>query len=130
MKTPDIVVATSAYGPEFVQQRGQDGCIPIIANAGARGIEIRRELFSTDQFELDNLSFAIAQAGLFSVYSAPVALFDSRGNVNQRELPTILAEASRLNARFLKLTLGSLQVRILAIRARQLPQFHPSKALG
>jgi hypothetical protein len=36
---PDIVVATCAYGTEFVWRHGQNECIPIVAGAGARGIE-------------------------------------------------------------------------------------------
>jgi hypothetical protein len=36
-------------------------------------------------------------------------LFDARGEVNQQELPMIFDEARMLNARFLKLPLGSFQ---------------------
>jgi sugar phosphate isomerase/epimerase len=108
LNAPPIIVSASAYGTEFVRQRGQSGCIPIIANAGAKGIEIRRELFFADQIEFRDLSSAIAQAGLFTVYSAPTGLFGSRGELNQLELPAIFAEATMLNARFLKLSLGSI----------------------
>ena len=110
MNPPDIVVATCAYGTEFVWRHGQNECIPIVAGAGAQGIEIRRELFLVEQLkQLIDLASAIVQVGLFSVYSAPVGLFDARGEVNVHELPMILDEARMLNARFLKLALGGFQ---------------------
>ncbi|VEA71012.1 Uncharacterised protein [Serratia rubidaea] len=43
----EVIVVTGAYGTDTVQQRGgQAAMLPIIADAGADGVEIRRELFS------------------------------------------------------------------------------------
>lgn len=44
MKT-EIIVVTGAYGTDTVKQHGgQRALLPIIAGAGADGVEIRREL--------------------------------------------------------------------------------------
>lgn len=44
--TREIIVVTGAYGTDTVQQLGgQTALLPIIADAGADGVEIRRELF-------------------------------------------------------------------------------------
>jgi hypothetical protein len=49
-----IIVVTAAYGSEQIKAMGgQQAVLPLIANAGADGVEIRRELLS-DQ-ELNSL---------------------------------------------------------------------------
>lgn len=106
----EIIVVTGAYGTDTLQQHGgQAAMLPIIASAGADGVEIRRELFAAK--ELDNLP-ALAQEierqQLFAVYSAPEALFTPEHALNPI-LPALLAEAQILNARQLKLSLGHFQ---------------------
>ena len=45
-----IMVVTAAYGAEQVRQAGgQRAMLPVIAGAGADGVEIRRELFSSEE---------------------------------------------------------------------------------
>ena len=106
----EIIVVTGAYGTDVVQQYGgQAALLPIIAGAGADGVEIRRELFSSQELEnLPALAQAIEQQQLFAVYSAPEALFTPQHSLNPN-LPALLAEAQLLKARQLKLSLGHYQ---------------------
>lgn len=106
----EIIVVTGAYGTDTLRQHGgQAALLPIIASAGADGVEIRRELLAAN--ELDNLP-ALAQEierqQLFVVYSAPEALFTPERALNPI-LPALLAEAQVLYARQLKLSLGHFQ---------------------
>ncbi|MEE4408827.1 MULTISPECIES: sugar phosphate isomerase/epimerase family protein [unclassified Serratia (in: enterobacteria)] len=106
----EIIVVTGAYGTDVVQQYGgQVALLPIIAGAGADGVEIRRELFSAQELEsLPALAQAIEQQQLFAVYSAPEALFTPQHTLNPN-LPALLVEAQSLKARQLKLSLGHYQ---------------------
>ncbi|MGL6019126.1 MAG: sugar phosphate isomerase/epimerase, partial [Gibbsiella quercinecans] len=80
----EIIVVTGAYGAEAVHQHGgQAALLPLIAQAGANGVEIRRELFSAQDIDaLPALAKAIEQHGLFAVYSAPEALFTPQHTLN------------------------------------------------
>jgi len=71
------MVVTAAYGAEQVRQAGgQRAMLPVIAGAGADGVEIRRELFNSDELlALPALSESIELMGLLACYSAPAALF-------------------------------------------------------
>lgn len=108
--TREIIIVTGAYGTNTVQQLGgQAALLPIIAAAGADGVEIRRELFSAQDLQaLPALAQAIEQQHLFAVYSAPEALFTPQHTLNPN-LAALLAEAQTLNARQLKLSLGHYQ---------------------
>lgn len=102
-----IIVVTAAYGNDHVKSLGgQAAVLPFIADAGADGVEIRRELFSAEELNaLPTLAAAIERHGLLACYSAPQALFADNGELNPH-LPTLLAEAQTLNALWLKLSLG------------------------
>jgi len=102
-----IMVVTAAYGADRVRQAGgQRAMLPVIAGAGADGVEIRRELFSSEELlALPALGESIELLGLLACYSAPAALFMPDGTLNP-DLPRYLAEASTLNALWLKLSLG------------------------
>jgi len=106
----EIIVVTGAYGTDTVHQYGgQAALLPIIAGAGADGVEIRRELFSEPELAtLPSLAQEIERQQLFAVYSAPEALFTEQHALNPN-LPALLAEAQTLNARQLKLSLGHYQ---------------------
>lgn len=103
----EIIVVTSAYGNEKVQQLGgQAALLPLIASAGADGVEIRRELLTPQELDsLPALALALEQQQLGAVYSAPEALFTPQHTLNPN-LPTFLAEAKILRASRLKLSLG------------------------
>ncbi len=68
-----IMVVTAAYGADQVRQAGgQRAMLPVIAGAGADGVEIRRELFSSDDLmALPALGESIELLGLLACYSAP-----------------------------------------------------------
>ncbi|MBE3467081.1 sugar phosphate isomerase/epimerase [Enterobacter cloacae complex sp. P15RS] len=102
-----IMVVTAAYGADRVRQAGgQWAMLPVIAGAGADGVEIRRELFSSDELmALPALGESIELLGLLACYSAPAPLFMPDGTLNP-DLPRYLREASILNALWLKVSLG------------------------
>ncbi len=106
----EIIVVTSAYGTEKVRQLGgQAALLPLIANAGADGVEIRRELLSPQELDdLPVLAQALEQHQLRAVYSAPEALFTPQHTLNPN-LSAFLAEARILRASRLKLSLGHYQ---------------------
>jgi sugar phosphate isomerase/epimerase len=104
---PEIIVVTAAFGQQKVAELGgQRALLPIIAEAGADGVEIRRELFSQAELQsLPQLAEAIAEQQLSACYSAPDALFTADGSVNPL-LEQYVQEAEQLGARLLKLALG------------------------
>ncbi|NDJ55843.1 sugar phosphate isomerase/epimerase [Enterobacteriaceae bacterium 4M9] len=105
-----IIVVTAAYDRDCITALGgQAAVLPIIAAAGADGVEIRRELLnsaSTD--ELSALAHAIATHPLMACYSAPEALYLDDSTLNPA-IPALLHEASLINADWLKLSLGHYQ---------------------
>ncbi|TNV21283.1 sugar phosphate isomerase/epimerase [Buttiauxella sp. B2] len=103
-----IIVVTAAYGHDRIAALGgQQALLPIIANAGADGVEIRRELFSPAQLDaLPDLAQQIGKHNLKACYSAPEPLFVEDGNLNPL-IPSLLLEAHQLNAIWLKLSLGN-----------------------
>ncbi|UWM64431.1 sugar phosphate isomerase/epimerase [Enterobacter sp. CP102] len=102
-----IMVVTAAYGADQVRQAGgQRAMLPVIAAAGADGVEIRRELFSSEELlALPALGESIELQGLLACYSAPAPLFTPDGTLNP-DLSRYLAEATTLNALWLKVSLG------------------------
>lgn len=103
-----IIVVTAAYGHDrIVSLGGQQALLPIIANAGADGVEIRRELLSNTQLDsLPELARQITEHKLQACYSAPEPLFCEDGKLNPL-IPSLLLEAHQLNASWLKLSLGN-----------------------
>ncbi len=100
-----VVVAASAYGADLVRQRGHAYLVPIVAAAGAAGFEIRRELW-TEKDDVGALRDTLQQYQLFSIYSAPLELFDEQGALADAELEQRMAEAAQLKSRYLKVSLG------------------------
>ena len=102
-----IMVVTAAYGHDQVRAAGgQTAMLPIIAEAGADGVEIRRELLTDAELHtLSTVASAIEIFGLLACYSAPEPLFLEDGSLNPR-LPELLEEAQALQALWLKVSLG------------------------
>jgi len=102
-----IMVVTAAYGYDQVRAAGgQTAILPIIAEAGADGVEIRRELLTDAELHtLSTVASAIEIFGLLACYSAPEPLFLEDGSLNPR-LPALLEEAQALQALWLKVSLG------------------------
>ncbi|SCC11988.1 Sugar phosphate isomerase/epimerase [Kosakonia oryzendophytica] len=105
-----IIVVTTAYGHDYFHaQGGQIAVLPIIANAGADGVEIRRELLSDEELaHLPSLAFAVEVNNLLACYSAPEPLCLADGALNPC-LPALLEETRLLNALWLKVSLGHFQ---------------------
>ncbi|MFH8136167.1 sugar phosphate isomerase/epimerase family protein [Pantoea osteomyelitidis] len=104
---PEIIVVTAAYGQQQVTALGgQRALLPVIQQAGADGVEIRRELLDDAALtSLPELGKAIAAHRLRAFYSVPDALFMADGALNP-QLDRYLSEAEQLNARLLKFSLG------------------------
>lgn len=100
-----VLVATSAYGADLVRRLGHAHLVPIVAAAGAAGLEIRSELFVGEQ-DLDALLELLNKHRLFSVYSAPIELFGTDGKLAGAALEQALAQAHQLQSRYLKVSLG------------------------
>jgi len=103
----EVIVVTAAYGHTRIKAMGgQQAVLPIIAAAGADGVEIRRELFSPAELDdLSTLGNAIATARLTAFYSVPEALFTAEGLLNPH-IDLHFVEAQQLNAQLLKYSLG------------------------
>ncbi|WP_158782420.1 sugar phosphate isomerase/epimerase [Pantoea sp. BAV 3049] len=106
----EVIVVTAAYGRDRIKAMGgQQAVLPVIAAAGADGVEIRRELFSPAEFDgLPALGQAISAARLIAFYSVPEALFTDEGSLNPN-IDQHVAEAQQLNAQLLKYSLGHYQ---------------------
>lgn len=100
-----VLVAASAYGADLVRRVGHADLVHMVANAGAAGLEIRRELFDGPQ-DLPALRALIAQHGLFAVYSAPFELFGTDGRFDRARIDLAMDEAEQVGARYLKVSLG------------------------
>ena len=105
-----VVVVTTAYGYQNVRDMGgQQALLPIIAAAGADGVEIRRELFNEEELNsLTTLANEIRAHALTAFYSVPESLFMDDGSLNPH-LDQHLAEANQLNAQLIKYALGNYQ---------------------
>ena len=105
-----VLVVTAAYGYQQVREMGgQQALLPIIAAAGADGVEIRRELLNDDELsQLPALAAEIAKTALTTFYSIPEALFMADGSLNPH-LDQHLTEAKQLNAQLIKYALGHYQ---------------------
>ncbi|KAJ9431178.1 hypothetical protein SAMN05518863_109210 [Candidatus Pantoea symbiotica] len=104
---PEIIVVTAAYGAQKVAELGgQAALLPLIKQAGADGVEIRRELFNENELcLLHALGNAISQHQLSASYSVPEALWLDDGALNPR-LAQFLQEAEQIGAKRLKVALG------------------------
>ena len=101
---PSVLVATSAFGHRMIAQQGQAAMLPCLSNAGADGVEIRRELLPEDFDDFDALGRACDEHGLTVVYSAADELWS--GDMLSPSLPARLDEAAALGAVAIKLSLG------------------------
>jgi Xylose isomerase-like TIM barrel. len=107
---PQVYVATNAFGPEMVMDRGQLYCLEWIAGSGAAGIELRRELFCDEELSrIGEWGAPMKRHGLTLVYSAPVQLWAEDGTLNADELSLIFEEAAALDAAMIKTSLGHFQ---------------------
>jgi sugar phosphate isomerase/epimerase len=107
----NVIVPLNAFGRDEVLENGQLCYIEAIANAGAYGVEIRRELLPDHEKNqyLDQLKQEIARFGLFTVYSAPIELWKEDTQLNTEAIEIVFHEAQTIGAKWLKVSLGHYQ---------------------
>ncbi|WP_062237395.1 sugar phosphate isomerase/epimerase family protein [Fictibacillus sp. FJAT-27399] len=102
----NIFITLNSFLAEEVLKKGQEHFLPLIAQAGAHGAEIRRELFTGDSFSLQELRTQLEEYHLTSVYSAPVELFNESGSLNKEAVALTIMEAITIGASIVKFSLG------------------------
>ena len=106
----EVVIVASAFGVDAIRRDGHEAWLETAAQAGAKGFEVRRELFAfeaqTDLTALRSLGAAIDGLGMWSVCSTPAALYTATGALDAAALRLAVEEADALGARFVKLQLG------------------------
>ncbi|WP_337957874.1 PfkB family carbohydrate kinase [Paenibacillus kyungheensis] len=103
------IIPTSVFADVVNGEVAQLQVATRIADLGAQGIEIRRELFveSDDSLPLEQCRQAIQQANLlYTVYSVPASLWQKNHGLNQEIVYRSFTEAQRLGADAVKLSLG------------------------
>ncbi|WHZ02554.1 sugar phosphate isomerase/epimerase [Neobacillus sp. YX16] len=101
-----VIIPLNAFNRMEVLEKGQASFIKLIAESGAYGIEIRRELFSNQDPTLVSMKQEMEQHQLFTVYSAPIELWKEDHQLNEQELTTIFQEGKQLGAKWIKVSLG------------------------
>lgn len=103
------IIPLNAFGRDEVLSKGQAWFVKHVAQSGAYGIEIRRELFATEELPLAGIREEIEKSNLFTVYSAPIELWREDGSLNKIVLESTFAEAKVLGTNWLKVSLGHYQ---------------------
>ncbi|KRE34981.1 sugar phosphate isomerase/epimerase family protein [Paenibacillus sp. Soil522] len=102
-----VIVTTSAFGADQVMERGQLYFVPIVADAGGNGIEIRRELFANEPFPLEELKAVIHKYRLTAVYSAPEQIWKEDGKLNLEGIRATIQEGVLIGTSIIKMPLGN-----------------------
>nr|WP_051865331.1 sugar phosphate isomerase/epimerase [Metabacillus indicus] len=100
-----IIIPMNVFDRKVVLERGQLDFIRKAAEAGADGIEIRKELLSEND-SLLHLKEELSRLAMFTVYSAPSEVWSEGGRLNSYELVKVFGEALAVGAKWLKLPLG------------------------
>lgn len=105
-----VIVPLNVFPKNLVLEKGQESFFPLIAQSGAYGAEIRRELFQKAQeMPLENIKNELERHSLYIIYSVPIELWKEGGELNNSQLEMVIDEAYRLGAKVLKLSLGHYQ---------------------
>ena len=104
----NVIVPLNAFDSVEVIKNGQESFVKLIAESGAFGIEIRRELLPKPVHErqLELIRDEIGAYRLFTVYSAPIELWNENHQLNKEELTEVFQEAIALDADWIKVSLG------------------------
>lgn len=102
----NVIVPLNAFDRFEVLENGQVSFIELIAQSGALGVEIRRELLPVGEQQLETIRNEINKYGLFTVYSAPVELWREDHRFNEVEITEVFQEGKTLEAKWLKVSLG------------------------
>ncbi|MEQ6376722.1 sugar phosphate isomerase/epimerase [Bacillaceae bacterium S4-13-56] len=101
-----VIIPLNAFDSNLVLDKGQAWFVKFIAQSGAFGIEIRRELFLNQDYKLEEIRNEIMKYNLFTVYSVPIELWNENGMLNKEKLETVCKEAQVLRANWVKVPLG------------------------
>jgi sugar phosphate isomerase/epimerase len=102
----NVIVPLNAFDSSEVTTNGHSSIVKLIAEAGAYGIEIRRELLAAGDHQLEQIKSEIDRFGLFTVYSAPMECWKEDCQLNKEQLKLIFQEAVVLGANWVKVSLG------------------------
>ncbi|OAS89485.1 MULTISPECIES: sugar phosphate isomerase/epimerase family protein [Metabacillus] len=105
----NVIVPLNAFNRNEVLEKGQESFIEEIALAGSYGIEIRRELFPEGYLPLEKIKMEVEKFKLFTVFSAPIELWNSGAQLNEEILRRNFVEARNLGASWVKTSLGHYQ---------------------
>ncbi|WNS81423.1 hypothetical protein RRU94_11530 [Domibacillus sp. DTU_2020_1001157_1_SI_ALB_TIR_016] len=97
-----IVIPMNAFGEAEVKKNGQAFLFKQLIESDIKGVEIRRELLTPSDRPLEQF-----QTEHYTVYSAPVELFQADGTFNKENLQIVVQEMTEIKADTLKLPLGS-----------------------
>jgi sugar phosphate isomerase/epimerase len=103
---PEVLISLSAFGADEVRRHGQLWFARLAAEAGADGVEIRSELLTRPDAELDALAQFGADASLGLVYSSAEGLWNAEGELDRAALARALEATARLRAARLKMSIG------------------------
>ncbi len=103
---PEVLISLSAFGADEVRRHGQLWFARLAAEAGADGVEIRSELLTRPEAELDALAQFGADASLSLVYSSAEGLWNAEGELDRAALARALDAAARLRTTRLKMSIG------------------------
>jgi sugar phosphate isomerase/epimerase len=99
-----VAISLGAFGADLVRQRGQGSFVPLLVAAGVARIELREELFTTEEFP--TLAASIQDQGLECLYSAPLELWLEGNTQPNPALDKALQNATACGASLLKVSLG------------------------
>jgi sugar phosphate isomerase/epimerase len=102
----EVLISLSAFGADEVRRHGQLWFARLAAQAGADGVEIRSELLTRPDAELDALAQFGAEASLSLVYSSAEGLWNAAGGLDHAALERALEATARLGAKRLKMAIG------------------------
>lgn len=105
----NVIIPLNAFDSIDVTTNGQASFVKLIAEAGAFGIEIRRELLPEVVLPLGEIKREIERYELFTVYSAPIECWKEDCRLNEDQLNYIFQEAVILGAQWVKVSLGHFQ---------------------
>jgi sugar phosphate isomerase/epimerase len=99
-----VAISLGAFGADLVREQGQGSFIPLLVAANVSRIELREELFTTEDFQ--TLASSIRAQGLECLYSAPLELWLEGQSQPNPALDTALQNATACGASLLKVSLG------------------------
>ncbi|WEG10785.1 TIM barrel protein [Pullulanibacillus sp. KACC 23026] len=101
-----IIIPLNAYRQSEIASNEYEMLFKVIKEAGAYGVELRRELLSHSTETLKKIKTSLDKYDLFTVFSAPIFLWKDDGAFNQIEMENVYEEASQVQAAWIKVSLG------------------------